>query len=388
MAKLRISLFSFSRSGGAGHVVSALAQGFQDLGHEVAFRHKVQSNLQSAPLGNLPMVIDALRDEHLVKAKGWSSLISYYRDQHSFPQLGETESDLTIFRWMNGLLGEFSQVDPKMLGKVVWGLADVNPFTGVCHYTLDCTGFQNYCSNCPAVKKKHQGIPVKNLETKRDLLRRLSPSFVAPTDWMLNTASQSSILSPYLVEKILNPLQSVFFTGQSSRKSWQGPLRVIVAAANLDDPIKGIWSEIEFIKSLTSKPSFHLEMVGAAGAGLQRELPDAVFHGRKSSQEVRRLLREGHVLLVPSLSETAGMVIAEAASQGVPSVVRNTGGMPEMTGYGTHGYVFESKRELDSIFENLTMRELRDKSLVGQEWSQYLRPDKVAKRYLNFMDLG
>lgn len=368
--------------------MSALAQGFQDLGHEVVFRHKVQSNLHSAPLGNLPMVMDALRDEHLLKAQGWSSLISNYRDKHSFSQLRETESDLTIFRWMNGLLGDFSRIDPKLLGKVVWGLADANPFTGVCHYALDCTGFQTDCSNCPAVKTKHQGIPVKNLETKRDLLRRLSPSFVAPTDWMLNTASQSSILSPYSIEKILNPLQPGFFIGQSFRKSWEGPIRVIVVAANLDDPIKGIWSEIDFLKRLTSKPSSRLEMVGAASARLQRELPNAVFHGRKNSEEVRCLLREGHVLLVPSLSETAGMVIAEAASQGVPSVVRNSGGMPEMTGYGRHGYVFEGKVELVSIFENLTMRELRDKSLLGQEWSQHLRPDKVAKRYLNFMDLG
>lgn len=388
MAKLRISLFSFSRSGGAGHVVSALAQGFQDLGHEVVFRHKVQSNLHSAPLGNLPLVTDAVRDEHLLKSKGWSSLISYYRDKHSFSQLGETESDLTVFRWMNGLLGDFSQIDPKVFGKIVWGLADANPFTGVCHYTLDCTGFQTDCSSCPAVKTKHKGIPVKNLETKRGLLRRLSPSFVAPTDWMLNTASQSSILGPYSIEKILNPLQSVFFMGQSSRKGWEGPIRVIVVAANLDDPIKGIWSEIAFLQRLASKPSSQLEMVGAASARLQRELPDAVFHGRKNSEEVRCLVRESHVLLVPSLSETAGMVIAEAASQGVPSVVRNTGGMPEMTGYGSHGYIFAGKRELDFIFENLTMRELKEKSSFGQEWSQNLRPDKVAKRYLNFMDLG
>lgn len=387
MTGLRISLFSFSRSGGAGHVVSALAQGFQTLGHEVAFQHKVETNLRSETLGNLPMVIDALKDEHFVKAKGWPSLISHYRDKNSFSRLGAGESDLTVFRWMNGLLGDFSQTDPRIFGKVAWGLADANPFTGVCHYTLNCKGFETDCSDCPAVRPKFKMAPKENLETKKALMRHLNPSFVAPTDWMFSTASQSSILRQYPLEKILNPLQSVFFRGQTSRKGWKGPIRVLVLGANLDDPIKGIWSEIAFLKKLAHQPSFQLEMIGVASGRLQGELPGVIFHGQKNSEDVRSLLREGHILLVPSLSETAGMVIAEAASQGVPSVVRNTGGMPEMTGYGRHGYIFDSQEQLNSIFQNLTMRELKEKSLFAQEWSQLLRPDKVAKRYLDLMGL-
>lgn len=59
------------------------------------------------------------------------------------------------------------------------------------------------------------------------------------------------------------------------------------------------------------------------------------------------------VLVVPSLwNEPAGRVVFEAGLYNIPSIVSNRGGLPEMTGYGSSGWVFEPDED-DSLIKIL-----------------------------------
>lgn len=91
--------------------------------------------------------------------------------------------------------------------------------------------------------------------------------------------------------------------------------------------------------------------------------------GHCSSSEVSEEIRNSGVLLLPSRLETAGVANAEDAFRGTPAIVRNVGGMPEMTNYGDNGYLFESNEELARILSSGNKKELRKKAGAGKEWS-------------------
>lgn len=347
------------------------------------YHSRVDKNLYSEPLAHLPLVTSAALDTYVLRAKGWDSLISLHRDRHQLDKIFELEADVTILRWMNGMIGDFAKFEPKKWGKIAWGLADTNPFTGVCHYNSGCVGYQKDCSGCPALKPTYAGLATENLYRKRKILEKMHPDFVAPTDWMLESAEKSSILKPYAIKKILNPLQPMFFENYANVDKRGSPIKIMVIAANLDDPTKGIWQEISVMKSLDKSPNFELSMIGLHSRKLALELPETFFLGQLDSRGVLERLRLSDALLVPSLFETAGMVIAEAASQKVPAIVRGVGGMPEMTNYGQNGLIFNNTEDLKSIFHNLTKNELRERGTNALEWSQQLRPEVAASKYLN-----
>lgn len=378
---MSINIVSFSSSGGAGNVSTTLADGFLKIGLNVKLLSASSSHLQAKPFDNPLLTMSAAKDEYLYKARGWESLISLSRDTHSALEEKISESELTVFRWMNGLLGErFVQAHPD-LGNLVWGLDDMNPFTGVCHYSGACRGFESDCSQCPAVRKPFRGRVEANLEHKISFAGRQNPTFVAPTDWIHREFQKSRLGSGRSSRKIHNPLQSLCFENQEKKASISSQLRLLIVAANLDDPTKGVWDVIGSLNKFLDEANVVLTAVGRYSNKLASHLRRVNFTGPLDSRSVLRQMREHDVLLVPSLSETAGMVIAEAGTQGIPAIARDVGGMPEMTQYGKTGYLFKSNQELDAILDSLSSTELASKGDMAKEWAQQLRPELIATQY-------
>ena len=75
---------------------------------------------------------------------------------------------------------------------------------------------------------------------------------------------------------------------------------------------------------------------GPDEARLRADFRDEVAQGRVRltgylpNAEVRRLMSEAHVLLMPSMSEGFPRVLLEAMAAGLPFVASETGGVPEI----------------------------------------------------------
>jgi glycosyltransferase involved in cell wall biosynthesis len=376
-----INVVSFSSTGGAGNVARTLVDGLSKIGLDAKLITVISSNLRANPLNNPSLTMSAARDQYLHKAPNWNSLISLSRDMHSLLDEKLTASELTIFRWMNGLLGERFLQDNPDVGNLVWGLDDMNPFTGVCHYSGSCRGFESGCSECPAVRKPFRAKVEINLERKINFAERHKPIYVAPTDWIHGEFQKSRLGQGRDSRKILNPLQSRFFESQEEVVSSSNQLNVLIVAANLDDQTKGVWDVIDSLDRFLDKPNVELKLIGRYSKKLSSSLPRAEFTGPLDSGSVMQQMREHDVLLVPSLFENAGTVVAEAASQGLPTIAREVGGMTEMTNYCETGYLFKSNDDLDDIFDSLSTKELYSKGLLANEWAQQLKPELIAAEY-------
>ena len=378
---MAINVVSFSSSGGAGNVAQALVDGFEKIGLEANLLSATNSNLWTKPLAKPLVTLSASLDQFVLRSKQFDPSISLLRDKNSTLLEQLPSSELNIFRWMNGLLGEKFLRENDQLGNLVWGLDDMNPFTGACHYSVSCREFSSSCSACPAVRPTFRRLVINNLQRKKDFLSLHKPKYVAPTDWIYGEFNRSSLAQDAESKKILNPLPSKFFDTKSSLRPFSKTMRVAVVAANLEDPTKGVLSTLEILNKISGNRNFDLTLIGRSSSWLRRAIPKANFMGPLSSNSVLAQLREHDLLLVPSLHENAGTVLAEAASQGIPSIARNVGGMPEMTNYGSTGYIFQDDSHLEEIFESITKTDLTKKGSLAREWAQRLKPELIATEY-------
>ena len=72
---------------------------------------------------------------------------------------------------------------------------------------------------------------------------------------------------------------------------------------------------------------------------LQRALPDAFFAGHQTGEALARWYASGDVFVFPSTTETFGNVILEAQASGLPAVVVDRGGPPDLVEPGETGLI-------------------------------------------------
>ncbi|HKP74580.1 MAG TPA: glycosyltransferase family 1 protein, partial [Longimicrobiaceae bacterium] len=70
---------------------------------------------------------------------------------------------------------------------------------------------------------------------------------------------------------------------------------------------------------------------------LQKALPDAYFAGHQTGEALARWYASGDVFVFPSTTETFGNVILEAHASGLPAVVVDRGGPPDLVEPGVTG---------------------------------------------------
>lgn len=103
---------------------------------------------------------------------------------------------------------------------------------------------------------------------------------------------------------------------------------------------------IRALDSLTGKHKFELRFCGQADENdpygreffsLVQARPWCVYHGLAKREELKALLHEATVLILPSLEDNCPMAVLEAMAAGVPVVASRVGGLPELIEEGQTG---------------------------------------------------
>jgi glycosyltransferase involved in cell wall biosynthesis len=91
---------------------------------------------------------------------------------------------------------------------------------------------------------------------------------------------------------------------------------------------------------------------------LQAALPDAYFAGHQTGEDLARWYASGDVFVFPSTTETFGNVILEAQASGLPAVVADRGGPPDLVEPGETGMIARANDPAD--FADQVQALLRD----------------------------
>lgn len=130
----------------------------------------------------------------------------------------------------------------------------------------------------------------------------------------------------------------------------------VVLFAGRIQPLKGLSVAVEAVASLRSKPGLHeatlvvvggpsgphgaAEVAAAEKIVANRGLGDAVrFFDPQPHEILSTFYRTADVCVVPSRSESFGLVALEAAACGIPVVAADVGGLPSLVADGVNGYL-------------------------------------------------
>jgi N-acetyl-alpha-D-glucosaminyl L-malate synthase BshA len=208
------------------------------------------------------------------------------------------------------------------------------------------------------------------------------PSFYRVTQFSIRSSDRVTAVSRFLKERaeatfdIRRPIEviynwvdtEVFCPGKPGRLRLAGPgTRVLMHASNFR-PVKNIPIVIETFAEVRKRMPAKLVMVGdgpekPAAEARARELGvhrDVLFLGNQDLME--ELLPLADVFLLPSASESFGLVALEAMSAEVPVVSSNAGGLPEVVEHGVTGFLHEPEHvagHVSSVLKLLGDEKLR-----------------------------
>jgi glycosyltransferase involved in cell wall biosynthesis len=149
---------------------------------------------------------------------------------------------------------------------------------------------------------------------------------------------------------------------QSKRRSAQ--MRARLSDGHPEDPLflyvgrLSAEKEIERIKPiLLANPKARLALVGDGPhhKQLQQQFAGLPVHmaGFLHGEELAQAYASSDIFIMPSRSETLGLVILEAMSSGLPVVAARAGGIPEMVQDGVNGFLFDEEVDAIAAIEKL-----------------------------------
>jgi len=239
----------------------------------------------------------------------------------------------------------------------------------------------------------------------------MEPAFFRVTQFSIQSSDRVTAVSRFLKERaeatfgIKGPIEVVYnfidpkvFTPQRRTGLRLAPphTRVLMHASNFR-PVKNIPAVIQVFAEVRRRLAAKLVMIGdgpekAGAEQLARELGvqrDVLFLGNQDCME--ELLPLADVFLLPSSSESFGLVALEAMSAEVPVVASNAGGLPEVIDHGRTGFLHEPTHVpglVNSVLKLLTDEPLRRR--MGRRARRTVRErfdlDDMVTRYIQVYD--
>lgn len=271
----------------------------------------------------------------------------------------ESESaDVLQLHWVRGLVStsQLQRMAHASRKPIVWTLMDLAPLTGGCHYPGDCNGYLKECGQCPVLRSNSPHDASRR--TWRGRRRHFSDTrvtIVAPTRWVAEHASRSSLLSSARCEVIPLPVDTDLFSPgrqQLAREVLSFPQTAFILFCGAQQHRQGRKGLAQLVGTLhrfralleTGNPELlrRILLVTAGPYDPARELGNSFTQRHLGLLGDDRILAIAHqaadVFISPSLEDAGPLMLNEAMACGVASVAFQTGGALEWLGRQGCGY--------------------------------------------------
>lgn len=350
--------FSFSSSGGAGLVAGLLVKGQVALGIDAELHTVTDASLWDSPWRHPALSIRSSIDKYIISSSSDAPMFSLARRGARSISHWPRPDSIIHLHWTEGVFQRRRVVEWLQAGhKVVFTLHDMSPFTGGCHQSLGCKGFEVSCNSCPQSRRIFRPAVESRFVKMPDLSGfREQIAVVAPSAWMRDQAVRSRHFSKLRTSIIENPIHPSFFQDfdrNRIRSDLQIPPGTFVAcsiAAQIDNPAKRIKDCLEVFSDACARaatPGVFL-LVGSGSETLAKEYPFTISMGSGGPEHVAQALAASDVLLSGSVAESAGMTILEGMAQGVTSIVISNGGSDQILTEAQVGHLVADFEEMKS----------------------------------------
>jgi glycosyltransferase involved in cell wall biosynthesis len=290
--------------------------------------------------------------ERRVYAKTESPKMIYFSDDRVAGQyiLNQRlpETDVCNLHWVAGVVDYrrfFGRL--KKRTPLVWTLHDMNPFTGGCHYALDCLRFTSKCGSCPQLgSESKDDLSARIYARKSKAFSKLSPEttrIVTPSKWLGAEASRSSLFGRFTIDVIPYGLDVDVFTPrrrETAREVFAIPrddLVVVFAAHSIGYRHKGFDLLRESLAQLTLDRPVTLAAIGHKPLCFDGGARCMMLGHINSERMMSFALSAADLFVFPTRTDNFPNVVLEAMACGVPVVSFNVGGVADMVRPGQTG---------------------------------------------------
>tara|TARA_R110001592_G_scaffold363221_3_gene681794 strand:+ start:187978 stop:189264 length:1287 start_codon:yes stop_codon:yes gene_type:complete len=350
---------TYTAGGGAGIACARLYKALNDEGSiETLLINDGQ--IQSNPDKILPLkkwakysnLFRYFTERFLVKSAlkkdEWGSLFSpaILSNPSSINTIKNNRSNILHLHWINhGFLGLDSLHKLRFLKRpIVWTLHDMWAFTGGCHHSMDCNGFQSECGSCLYLSKpSSKDLSHQIWKKKKAFFNSLDITVVCPSNWLANKARESSLFKHRRIEVIPNPLDCNTFKptdknlAKSELKLPADKKHICFVSANINSPFKGINKLIDALKTLETLyvDASEIEIIVLGKIDSEDLFADLTFKAHfggyiTSEAEMVSYYNAADVFVLPSLQDNLPNTVMEALACGTPVAAFDTGGVSDM----------------------------------------------------------
>ncbi len=305
------------------------------------------------------------------------------------------DADVVVLSWVNQGMISLSEI-ARIQAPVAWMMHDMWCFTGVCHHAGECERYKDACGECKFLGRMAgpRDLSASTLRRKAELYSRKPINFVAVSQWLRRRCLESSLCRGQRVECIPNafPVEEYATTPTMSRAALglpEGKRLIVMAAARLDDPIKGLPLAVEALNALHAAPQGRdcaAVMVGAirdprALEGLQ--IPHADLGMVSDPARMAQIYAHADAVLSSSLYETLPGTLVEGMAAGCVPVAFDRGGQSDIVDHMRTGYLAPYP-DTAALAQGLSYALTAGISRESQrrEVAARFAADRVAARYL------
>lgn len=360
--------------GGAAKAAYRLHQGLQTAGHQSNLLVRTKASANSAvlkqqdavtKLGPLVSYLPLRLSKHKPTAQ--------FSPQHSLPGLPNQilrrarliAPDIVHLHWIcNGYLTIESLRHFQQ--PITWTLHDMWPLTGGCHYSQQCTRYQQTCGNCPILTSTHSTDLSHNVwQRKAKAWRSLNLTLIAPSQWIARCAKHSSVLRHHRITVIPHGLDTTIYKPLNQAFARQAlnlpPHKTLIlfgaSSGVTHDPRKGflhLQAALQSIKSTGQYPQAEAVVFGTSKPSqpFDMGLPTHYLGKLHDDSTLALIYSAADVMVVPSQQETFGQTASEALACGIPVAAFDVTGLKDVVSHQQDGYLaqpFDSKELANGI---------------------------------------
>lgn len=304
------------------------------------------------------------------------------------------EADVIHLHWI--YRGFISLKTIRKIGKlgkpIVWTLHDSGVFTGGCHTTGECKGYENECCECKVLKSNKKASEFN--KEKKIVLDELNVQIVAPSAWIADKASRSSILENKIINVVPNCIDTTIFKPldkNEARKLLNIPMEKNVILFQISkSENKGMKFIEEVIRKLNDKDTLKENFyVGFGSSNLEFNNADGIqvkcLGKIYDIYTLVAIYSAADVYISPSLEESFGQTYVESMACGTPCIAFNHSGPKDIIDHEINGYRADYK-DVNSLLSGMEYC-LKHKKRLGKDAINKVKTNfsyqAVANKHIN-----